>query len=216
MKNFFSIIIKPVGLALLCLISVAPIQAETSADEITQLKQRGAQLEKQVEDMAKFLEPLKGQQASITSRRKALQGKIERRIAADREKYSQDEILEAEKLYRVISQKPGTPEAADSFKTLREKFPENNRTGCASLYMAQRTQGEDRIKKLEECIEKYGDCMYGDGVQVGAYARHLLAREYMIHNETKKAEQFFSEIKTNYSDALDHSGNLLSEIQGAK
>lgn len=213
MRISFNSSLSFVVAALVFLTTALPVFAETGSDEIAQLKLRVAQLEKQVEEMAKFLEPLKGQQAGITSRRKALQGRIERRIAADREKYSQDEILEAEKLYRVISQKPGTQEATDSFKTMREKFPENNRTGCATLYMAQRSQGEDRIKLLQECIEKYGDSMYGDAVQVGAYARHLLAREYLIRNEIKKAEDLAAEIKTKFSDAVDHAGNLLSEIQ---
>jgi len=40
-------------------------------------------------------------------------------------------------------------------------------------------------------------------------ARFLLAHDYRRQGEDKKAEALFIEIKTNYADAVDHSGNLL-------
>ena len=36
-----------------------------------------------------------------------------------------------------------------------------------------------------------------------------LAHDYKRQGEDKKAEALFTEIKTNYADAVDHSGNLL-------
>lgn len=194
------------ALAAICLPLAA---ADTNADEVAQLRQRVTQLEKRVQEISEFLEPLKGQQATIASRRKALQPKINQRLSADRDKYSADDLVEAERLYSIISQKPDTKECADSYKTLTEKYPDNNRTGCAVLYMAQRATGEERIKNLQLCIEKYNNCIYGDSVQVGAYARFLLEKEYSIKGELKKAADLAADLKANYADAVDHAGNLL-------
>ena len=61
----------------------------------------------------------------------------------------------------------GTPEATESLQTMIKKYPDINRTGCATLYVAQKSQGDERAGYLQECIEKFNDCFYGDGVQVG-------------------------------------------------
>jgi len=186
-----------------------PLAAQTNTDEVAQLKQRVARLEQQVQDISRFLEPLKGQQAIIFNRRRALQEKVEKRFAQDRDKYTPEQVLEAEKLYQVVSQKPGSPEEKDSLQNLIKNYSDMNRTGCAVLYVAQRSQGEARAKYLQECVEKYDDCLYGDGVQVGAYARFLMARDYSRKGETKKAEALRLEIKSQYAGAIDHGGNLL-------
>ena len=47
-----------------------------------------------------------------------------------------------------------------------KKYPDINRTGCATLYVAQKAQGDERARYLQDCIEKFNDCFYGDGVQV--------------------------------------------------
>ncbi len=49
-----------------------------------------------------------------------------------------------------------------------KKYPDINRTGCAVLYVAQKSQGDARTQYLQTCIEKFNDCFYGDGVQVGS------------------------------------------------
>jgi hypothetical protein len=193
-----------------------PAWAQTNADEIAQLNRRVAQLEKQVQEISSFLEPLRGQQATIASRRQALKDKLEARFAQDRNKYTPEQVLDAESLFHVVSQKPGTSEASESFQTLVKKYPDMDRTGCAMLYIAQRSQGEDRAKYLQECIDKYDDCVYGDGVQVGAYARFLLARDYVKKGDEKKAAALSGEIKNQYPEAVDHAGNLLMDIPAAK
>jgi hypothetical protein len=190
----------------------SPAFGQTNADEIAQLKQRVSQLEKQVQEISQFLEPLKGQQSIIYNRRQALQEKLSQRLAQDRDKYTQDQVVDAEKLYRVISQKPGSPEASESFQTMLKKYPDMNRTGCALLYMAQRSQGEERVKYLQQCIAQYNDCIYGDSVQVGAYARFLLAREYSNKGERQQAEALSGEIKAKFPGAIDHGGNLLVDF----
>ena len=77
------------------------------------------------------------------------------------------------------------------------------------LYLAQKSQGDERAKHLQDCIEKYNDFFYGDGVQVGAFARFLLAQDYRSQGEQQKAEALENEIKAQYPEAVDHGGNLL-------
>lgn len=190
--------------------------AQTNTDELAQLNLRVTQLEKQVKDISEFLEPLKGQQSTIASRRKALQEKVQARFALDRDAYTSEQVLDAEKLYVLVSTKPSSMIASNSFQALLTNYPHMDRTGCAALYMAQRSQGDEHAKNLQECIDKYSDCMYGDGVQVGAFARFLLAREYSRLGLDKKAEALSDELKTQYPDAVDHAGTLLIDMKITK
>ena len=72
---------------------------------------------------------MKGQQSTISSRRKVLQEKVEARFALDRDTYTPDEVLAAEKLYVLVSTKPGSKEASNSFQTLITTYPHLDRTG---------------------------------------------------------------------------------------
>jgi hypothetical protein len=123
--------------------------------------------------------------------------------------YSPEQLRDAERLYQVANQKWGTPEATESLQEMIKKYPGINRAGCATLYLAQTSQGDERAKYLQDCIEKYNDCFYGDGVQVGVYARFLLASDYRSKGEEEKAAALYNEIKAKYADAIDHSGKLL-------
>jgi TolA-binding protein len=96
-----------------------------------------------------------------------------------------------------------------------KKYPDLDRTGCAMLYLAQMSKGDDRAKYLQDCIDQYNDCFYGDGAQVGPYARFMLAEDYKSNGETEKAKALYDEIKAKYPDAIDHSGKLLVDIINA-
>jgi len=196
------------GALLLAVAAGSPLRAQTNTDDVAQLKQRVAQLEKQVQDISQLLEPIKAQQA-LEKRRAEFHKKFEQKMAQDAAKYTQEQLREAEQLYQVANQKWGTPEASESLQKMIEKFPDANRTGCAVLYLAQSAQGDDRAKHLQECIEKHDGCFYGDGVQVGAYARYLLVQDYRSQGNKEKAEALENEIKTQYAGAIDHAGNLL-------
>ncbi|HKI70532.1 MAG TPA: hypothetical protein VKA67_13160, partial [Verrucomicrobiae bacterium] len=114
----------------------SPLYAQSNADEVAQLEQRVATLERQVQEISKILEPLKDQLAR-ESRQKALRGKFAERMAQDRAKYKVEQLHDAEALYQVANRKWGTPEAKDSLEKMIEKYPDMNRTGCAVLYLAQ-------------------------------------------------------------------------------
>jgi hypothetical protein len=51
--------------------------------------------------------------------------------------------------------------------------------------------------------------MYGDGAQVGAFARFLLAGDYKSQGDASKAAALYVELRTKFAGAVDHSGNLL-------
>jgi len=193
----------------------APVFAQTNADEVAQLRERAAQLEKQVQEISELLEPIKAQQA-VDKRRKAFRARFEQKMAQDQAKYTPEQLREAEELYQVANRQWGTPEAAESLQTMIKKYADINRTGCAMLYVAQRSQGEERTRYLQDCIEKFKDCFYGDGVQVGAYARFLLAGDYSRQGEQKKAEALYNEIKARYPEAIDHGGKLLVDYINAR
>lgn len=202
------------GILMSGIIPTSQLSAQTSGDEVAQLKERVAQLEKQVQEMSQILEPLKAQQAA-ENRRKAFREKFDKKMAQDRARYSAEQLRDAEQLYQVANQKWGSAEASESLQLMIKKYPDINRTGCAILYVAQHSEGDGRVKYLEQCIEKHNDCFYGDGVQVGAYARFLLAENYSNRSEQEKAAALRNEIKTKYPDAIDHGGKLLVESFGA-
>ena len=177
----------------------------------------GVSLAYEVVQNHRILQSLKSpktQQPAMNSRQQALRERLVRRTTQDQEKYTPQQLRDAEQLYAVANQKWGTPEAKESLQTMIQKYSDINRTGCAVLYLAQMSQGDERAHYLQECIDKYNDCFYGDGVQVGAYARFLLAGDYKNQGETEKAKALFVEIKSKYADAIDHGGDLLVDSIG--
>ena len=182
--------------------------AQATSDEVARLTRRVDELEKQIQEMSRLLEPLKVQKAA-DERRKVLREKFEQAMAADQAKYSKDQLRKAEQLYQAANQKWGSPESEVSLKTLIQKYPDINRTGCAVLYVAQKSKGEARASYFRECIEKYNDCFYGDGVQVGVYARFLWALDYRGEGDAGKADALIEEIRSKYPLAVDHSGKPL-------
>ena len=164
-----------------------------------------------VAQQAKQLKPAQARQ-DMQNRQKALYEKFAQRYAQDRQKYTPVQLSEAEKLMGIGDQKWGSPEAVDACQALVKKFPDSDRAGCAMLYLAQMSQGDERAKYLQGCIDQYNDCFYGDGVQVGAYTRFLLAQDYQSNGDTEKAKALFNEIKANYPNAIDHNGNLLVDL----
>lgn len=202
------------GILMLGVAAGWPVYAQGAGDEVAQLKQRVAQLERQVEELAQLVGPLKAQR-TVDTRRRELRLKFEKRMAQDRERYNPDQMRDAENLMRIADQQWSSPEGRASLETLIKKYPDSNRAGCATLYVAQQSQGDRRATVLQSCIEKYNDCMYGDGVQVGAYARFLLALDYKQKGQPEKAETLFGDLKTKYSAAIDHGGRMLDDSSKA-
>ena len=137
-------------------------------------------------------------------------------MSEDREHYTKDQLDEIEQLYRAGSKNWGTPQAKASLEKLIEAFPKANRAGCAVLYLGQMSEGDQAEKYFKQAIEQYGDCYYGDGVQVGPYAIFQLAFYYREHKQPDKADALFKQLVEEYPDAINHRGSLLSDSMPVK
>ncbi len=137
------------------------------------------------------------------------------RAADDRQTYQAAELAEIESLYQVANKNWRTEEARASLKKLLEKFDRANRTGCATLYMGQMSEGQERLDYLTRAVEKFSDCYYFNGCQVGGYGRYVLALTLWEKGEKDKARALLAELKTTYKDATDHRGRPMGETTEA-
>jgi len=138
------------------------------------------------------------------------------RAAEDRRNYSPEQLQEIETLYQVANTKgKRTPEAKASLKQLLEKYDKANRTGCATLYLGQASEGAERLEYLTRAVEKFSDCYYFNGCQVGGYGRYVLALTLWEKGEKEKALSLLTELKTKYKDATDHSGRPMGQVAEA-
>ena len=64
------------------------------------------------------------------------------RARKDTEVYDQDERREIENLYQVANKNWRSPEAIENLEKLISKYDKANRTGCATLYLGQMSEGE--------------------------------------------------------------------------
>ena len=180
--------------------------------EFEQLKTKVQQLEQRVAELEKLINPVKGR-FQAESRRKALSKKASERMRQDLGTYTRAQLREIETLYQLASRDWSSQKAKKNLEKLVKKFPAANRSGCAVLYLSQMAKkGELREKYLKAAITKYNNCWYGDGVQVGAYARLYLAAYYRQAGRRAESEKLFAELRENYADAIDHQGRLLTNI----
>lgn len=133
------------------------------------------------------------------------------RLDQDRKRYSEAEMREIEELYQIANRKFNSAEAQESLKKLISKYSCANRTGCAVLYLGQMCPDRPQAEEyLRQAIANYSDCWYGDGVQVGAYARFYLAGYYRQSGKNQEAEKLYQEIREKYPDAVTHNGKPLA------
>jgi hypothetical protein len=187
------------------LVTACAVQADPSLEKrVTELETEVAELKAAI---APVLAEAKSKEIADQQRTKAKE-----RMRKDSKIYSKDELREIESLYQVANKQWRTQEGKDSLKELINKYDKANRTGCALLYLGQMSKGEEREEYLKQAIDDFSDCYYGDGVQVGAYARYYLAHHYKESGEQNKAEKMFAELEDQYPDAIDHKGRLLSDL----
>ncbi len=181
------------------------------ADTDRALEKRIAKLEQEVAELKQAMQPAMNQ-ANLEKVKEEQRQKARMRMRKDSEKYSRDERREIESLYQVANKNWRTDEGKESLEKLIKKYDKANRTGCALLYLGQMSKGVEREKYLEQAIEDFSDCFYGNGVQVGAYARFYLAHHHKDSGNNSKAEKLFDEIRDDYPDAIDHKGRPLSSL----
>jgi len=174
-------------------------------------------LEKRIQLLEERISKLEASNSPVADKVDSEKRKNRQRLAArqrmrkDLDIYSREQLREIETLYQVANKKWRTEEGKESLKKLIEKYDKANRTGCALLYLGQMSKGKKQEEYLKKAIDGFSDCFYGDGVQVGAYARFYLAHYYKKNGQSKKADELFQEIKTKYPDAIDHRGRFLAD-----
>lgn len=97
-------------------------------------------------------------------------------------------------------------EGVNVCREIVKSLPVSNRAGCAMLYIGQFS--DDR-EALENAVKSYSGCWYGDGVNVGAYSRFLLARMHLKEGNVNKHEEYMNWIKSNNINAINHRGHRL-------
>jgi len=177
---------------------------------LRQLDERVRQLEARVRNLEEAVAPVK-EETEAKSGAQKLRARFEARIDQDAKTYTREQRHEIETLYQVANRQWRSAEAQQSLRTLVTKYDSANRTGCAVLYLGQMSEGDNAENYLKQAVADFDDCWYGDGVQVGAYARFLLACRYDQSGRKDEAAKLFRELLDKYPDAIDHRGNLLSE-----
>ncbi len=133
-------------------------------------------------------------------------------MRAERQIFKAEDIRKAEELYiraSALVREGGNSEALlDSVVSL---YPKLNRAGCARLYRAQMATGDEKIAFLNDCINRFGTCFYGDGAQVGPLAIFELANYYQLIGEGHNAQKLFKQLSKEYPEAIDHNGVLLTD-----
>lgn len=166
----------------------------------------------------KPLSPEPGKEFSLISavpggeaRRLERQQKFLDRQSQDKRTFSAAILKEIEDLYQSQNLKKNSSEAKTSLEKLvnDSRFEKSNRVGCALVYLATTDNPEKVEDRLKLAIEKYSDCWYGDGVNVGALARLRLGEYYYRNGKKDEANKLFKELKQNYSDAIGHAGEIL-------
>lgn len=138
----------------------------------------------------------------------ALRARAQARMAEDRRRLEPAVRAEIEALYGRGSMKTEVGRAA--YAELVERFPGANRAGCALLYLARVATGAEREAKLRRAIAEYADSWYGDGTQVGSYARTLLALHLAHEGRWDEARTLAAEVAATEPDAVDHEGASLA------
>ena len=61
-------------------------------------------------------------------------------------------------------------------------------------------------------MEKFSDCFYFNGCQVGGYGRYLLTLTIWERGEKDKAKKLLAELKENDKDSIDHRGRPMLDL----
>ena len=194
--------------ALLMLATALPPLA---AQEDPAVRERSSELEKKITETGAPA----ASDRKLERMREDNKADAKKRAAEDSRHYKPAEQQEIESLYQVANKNWRTDEARESLKKLLDKYDKSNRTGCATLYMGQMSNGKDRLEYLTRAVEKFSDCYYLDGCQVGGYGRFVLALTLWESGEKDKARALLGELKTKYKNATDHSGRPMSQIAEA-
>ncbi len=153
-----------------------------------------------------------GSQTTQAPTLEMLRARGQERMRQDMAVLSAQELRELEALYQSANKNLGGPDAKAILQRLVKQYPKSNRAGGAVLYLAQLTSGDEREAYLKTAIERYSDTWYGDGVQVGAFARAQLAVFYANHGKPAEGKALAREVVDRFPGAVEHRGQPLADI----
>lgn len=141
-----------------------------------------------------------------------LRARAQERMRQDLSIYSREDFRALEELYQSANRNLRAPEAKAILERVVKEYPKSNRAGSAILYLAQLSSGAERERHLKAAIEDHGDTWYGDGVQVGAFARAQLAQYYAATGRLEDARKLAKEVEDRFPGAVDHGGRPLADL----
>ena len=137
----------------------------------------------------------------------------EQAMARDMKLYNTREFRELETDYQAASARFREPDAKTTLEAFVKKWTKGgNRVGCATLYLAQRSSGDDRERLLRECMTKHDESYYLNGARVGGLARLYLWSHLLGNGKADEAAKVRTEIEAKYALCNDHGGRLLIEV----
>jgi hypothetical protein len=130
------------------------------------------------------------------------------RMERDVQRLGAERVQEIERHYRAASLDLDNPESLAALAAFVDepRYAGANRVGCALLYLGRMGPPDKAEGWLRRAIAEHGDARYGDGVQVGAYARLVLASMLRERGETAGADDLMQELRDRYPEAVDHGG----------
>ena len=131
--------------------------------------------------------------------------------AQDKKKRNAKDYAEMESEYQEINKNYKADNVKDLLEAFIKKWKDGNRVGCATMYLAQKTNGPEREKLLKTCIDKFSDAYYLDGCSVGALSRLYMASWCQQNGKASEAKKLVEEIEKSWADAQDHSGNIIGD-----
>lgn len=175
------------------------LTAETG-DRIRRLESRIADLEKQLQGKSR-----------LDTMRENARTAARLRAAKDEANYAADELHEMEVIYQEARKQTSFDRVAAAMQPLFDRFPGSNRTGCAAVYLANKSQGDERERLLQYAIEHGSDCQFLDGTSVGGLARVLLASDRMAAGRDD-AGPLLAEVRASFSEGIDFEGRPLIDL----
>lgn len=133
-------------------------------------------------------------------------------MARDAKLFNSKQFRELESDYQTAAARYREADAKPALEAFLKKWSKGNRVGCATLYLAQKSTGEDREKLLRQCMDQFSDCYYLNGCQVGGLARLYLWDLLRSAGKSDEADKLLAELRSKYALCNDHSGKLLIDL----
>jgi hypothetical protein len=176
----------------------------------------GVEFDRIVRDFEASLAPAAGPDAASTGEGaapslEALRALAQERMRQDRSTYSSEQLRDIETMYQAAARDLRGPGSRETLRELVRKYPKSNRAGCSVLYLARMSDAAEKEQYLQTAIANHSDARFGDGAQVGAFARAELAVFYAKSGATDKARRLAEEVRTKYPGAVAHNGTRLED-----